>query len=90
MKLIFRTVGWHAEGIEGGRSYGVEGDEENGYNAMVWDTKRSRKTEQHDGGPFYNVRTGRRTLPGRRGHQGLATEKGDKRFQQRPSAKRAR
>jgi hypothetical protein len=52
MKLIFRTVGWHAEGIEGGRSYGVEGDEENGYNAMVCDTKRSRKTEQLDGGPF--------------------------------------
>ena len=52
MKLIFRTVGWHAVGIKGDRSYGVEGDEENGYNAMVWTHKRSSKSEQLDGGPF--------------------------------------
>jgi hypothetical protein len=52
MKLIFRTVGWHAKGIKGARSYGVEGDEENGYNAMVWDNKGSNKSEQLSGGPF--------------------------------------
>ena len=52
MKLIFKTVGWHAEGIEGDRSYGVEGDEENGFNAVVWTNKRSSKSEQLDGGPF--------------------------------------
>jgi hypothetical protein len=52
MKLSFRAVGWHAVGIKGDRSYGVEGDEENGYNAMVWANKRSSKSEQLDGGPF--------------------------------------
>jgi hypothetical protein len=34
------------------RSYGVEGDEENDYNAMVWANKRSSKSEQLDRGPF--------------------------------------
>jgi hypothetical protein len=34
------------------RSYGVEGDEEKGYSAMVWANKRSGKSEQLDGGPF--------------------------------------
>ncbi len=53
MKLIFRTVGWHAVGIKGDWSYGVEGDEENDYNVMVWDNnKRRNKPEQLDGGPF--------------------------------------
>ncbi len=52
MTLIFRTVGWHAVGIKGDRSYGVEGDEENGYNALVWVNQKSGKSEQLDGGPF--------------------------------------
>lgn len=49
MKLIFRTVGWHAMGVNGDRSYAVEGDEENGYNAI---NTKSGKSEQLDGGPF--------------------------------------
>jgi hypothetical protein len=43
MKLIFRTVGWHAVGMNGDRSYAAEGDEDNGYNAMVWANKKSSK-----------------------------------------------
>jgi hypothetical protein len=47
MKLIFKTVG-----IKGDRSYGVEGDEENGCNAIVWSNKKISKSEQLAGGPF--------------------------------------
>jgi hypothetical protein len=73
MKLIFRTVGWHAAGSKGDISYGIEGYEENGYNAIVWANKKSSKSEQLDRGPF-NVRTGCRTLSGRRGRPGVAME----------------
>jgi hypothetical protein len=52
MKLIFRTVGWHAVGSKGDLSYGVEGDDENGYNAIIWGNKRNSKSEQLDRGPF--------------------------------------
>ena len=52
MKLTFRTVGWHAVGINGDSSYAVEGDEDNGYNAMVWANQKSSRSEQLDGGPF--------------------------------------
>ena len=52
MTLIFRTVGWHAVGKKRDHSYAIEGDEENGYNAMVWADKKSSKSKQLDGGPF--------------------------------------
>jgi hypothetical protein len=52
MKLIFRTVGWHAVGSKGDRSYGVEGDEENGYNVIVWENNSRSNSGQLDGGPF--------------------------------------